>query len=191
MNKFKLILYVSMQFFILNNIFSQNQNIEAFIPNVVELEIYNVVLLDALENPRYEDFNGIFLIDIQLSNRIIRNIQNNSYFDGIEETLLQLYNDNNSIIQNFNIDILFNIRFYWYQEFIKLNGNLHPRELISKGIFPHVLKLSKISFNDQKNQAFLYLEHGRIPLASCGEYIYMKKINNEWKIEKILLAWIS
>ena len=160
-------------------------------PNSVELEIYNVVLIDAIENPRYEDLKGIFLIDLQLANRTIQNIQNNSYFENVEESLLQSYNDNNKIILNFDKEILFDIRFYWYQEFVSINGSIHPRDLMNRGIFPHVLKLSKIGFNDQENQAFLYLEHGRIPLASCGEYIFLKKINGEWIIEKIFLAWIS
>ena len=183
----KSILCILIHILFVNNVFSQDQSTEIYIPNIMELEIYNIVLMDALNNPRYEDIKGIFLIDIQLSNRII---QNYPYFVGIEETLLKSYNNNRNIF-NFNVGILFNIRFYWYQEYISNNGNIRPQELIKKGIFPHILKLSKIGFNEQQNQAFLYLEHGRIPRASCGEYIYLKKSNNEWVIEKKILAWIS
>jgi hypothetical protein len=51
--------------------------------------------------------------------------------------------------------------------------------------------LSRIGFNREMNQAFVYFEHGCGGLCGSGIYLLLGKGEVGWKVSRVLRAWIS
>lgn len=54
-----------------------------------------------------------------------------------------------------------------------------------------IICVSRVGFNTDYTQAFLYASSVDAGLAGRGYYILLKYIDNAWKIEAISLAWMS
>lgn len=54
-----------------------------------------------------------------------------------------------------------------------------------------VLTFSRVGFNWRKDQATVYFESGRNVLGGAGYYVYLKRSNDGWVVEKKDCVWIS
>ena len=187
-----------------------------FSPDNDEMRIYNVILddeitqyLQYMKNYRNEErSNGILLINENLDFTQDEAVQATEYFrkeiSNVEESLLVSFINNNSTYYAFDRITFFNITFYWYNYFFNSVGidnsraNFHRngRSLSFNRIievlpdFASIITFSRIGFNDSKNKAVLYLISNGV--GSCGgEYVFLEKKNNEWRIIRWLIAWIQ
>lgn len=53
------------------------------------------------------------------------------------------------------------------------------------------IRLSKIGFNRQRTEAFLYVEKTLCPLCGSGDYILLSKEGNVWRVKNIFPVWVS
>ena len=54
-----------------------------------------------------------------------------------------------------------------------------------------LIMLSDIVFDENQELAVFYCNHHRYSLAASGNIIFMKKVENKWKLLAYQLIWIS
>jgi hypothetical protein len=70
--------------------------------------------------------------------------------------------------------------------------NLYPLEQFIRR-FPHsygYLTFSRVAFNRDLTEAFFYTEHV-CGLCGEGKYVFMRKVNGNWVVERTASTWIS
>ena len=71
------------------------------------------------------------------------------------------------------------------------NKQLNDTQLES--IYRHIgiLSFSRVGFNKENNQALLYCEYDCGGLCGWGEYLFLKLVENSWKIVKRYEVWVA
>ena len=72
-------------------------------------------------------------------------------------------------------------------QFDRFWGNFYKRFSDSSGL----VSFSKVGFNEQHDQAFVYAGRTCGGLCGAGGYVLLKKVNGQWKIEKDEGLWVS
>jgi hypothetical protein len=182
--------------------------------NNEEHSIYNVILNSLMTNyvqsrkdTGEEVVDGIFLINENLDLTYDEAIKAAEYFKeknaGVDEDLLQSFIENNTYHYAFDKTISFDSNFHWYNAFFNTagidnarpnfhkNGRLFPGHLVREALphFVSIITFSRIGFNKQMNKAVLYFSWN--DGLAYGDYIFLEKVNNEWRITGTLLSWIQ
>ncbi len=109
------------------------------------------------------------------------------------------FNDTSSINKAYVIDLsLFSKNkkylFTYRSKFPNVRGRQFFRELRINPPLNHfgaVVSFSKISFDKERNYGVLFGGVSYASLNGSGFKIYLKRENNKWAIDKIVLTWIS
>ena len=56
---------------------------------------------------------------------------------------------------------------------------------------PGIAYFSNVGFNDQHDQAFVYVGRACGGLCGSGEYVLLKKLNNRWEVLNEQVLWVS
>jgi hypothetical protein len=79
-----------------------------------------------------------------------------------------------------------------YELATKQETNLYPSEQFLRR-FPRsygYLTFSRVAFNRDLTEAFFYTEH-LCGLCGEGKYVFMRKVNGNWVVERTASSWIS
>ena len=70
---------------------------------------------------------------------------------------------------------------FWNEFYKKYKANIHSG----------ILTLSRVGFNEQMDEALVYMQNSSHWLAGRGIYILLKRENDIWNYKQIFPSWIS